>query len=47
MGGRTFLLSEQNALLMGSLWLACVMVGIRKVGWNALLARTLAAKLED
>lgn len=36
------LLSEQNALLMGSLLLfallACVMIGTRKVDWNALLA---------
>lgn len=41
------LLSEQNALLMGSLLLfallACVMVGTRKVDWNALLAPAASA----
>ena len=45
------LLSEQNALLMGSLLLfallACVMVGTRKVDWNALLAPAQAAEVQD
>lgn len=45
------LLSEQNALLMGSLLLfallACVMVGTRKVDWNALLAPSPAPELMD
>lgn len=40
------LLSEQNALLMGSLLLfgllACVMVGTRKVDWGSLLSRRSA-----
>lgn len=44
------LLSEQNALLMGSLLLfallACVMVGTRKVDWHALLAVRSDAKGE-
>jgi inner membrane protein len=45
------LLSEQNALLMGSLLLfallACVMIGTRKVDWQGLLASTVPNTSKD
>ena len=45
------LLSEQNALLMGSLLifalLAGVMIGTRKVDWNALLAVRAVEKIAE